>query len=225
MRPIDVVIVARIPLIREGLRALLAPERDLRVSALAPSDELLDELLGLTPDALLLDVEVLEHEGWELLDQLRRARPGLRTLVLSDNGRDARVVQALALGARGYLLRDSGAQELANALRAAGDGTVALHPEIAATLLEQVRAAEAANRERGEDAPDRGDELIEPLSAREMDVLRLLTRGLSNKQIAAELFITEHTVKYHLRAILGKLGVANRTEAVTSALQKGLVSL
>ncbi|HZQ05049.1 MAG TPA: response regulator transcription factor [Anaerolineae bacterium] len=220
MPRLRVLILARIPLIREGLRGLLAEERDLQVSLLAPSVELLDDLLADEPDVLLLDVDVLEKEGWDLLDELRRALPTLTILVISDNAQDRRMPQAIALGARGYLLRESSAEEMANAIRAAHSGTLVLHPQIAATLLESVRAAALSG---GGD--DTAQDLIEPLSERELDVLRLMTRGMSNKQIAGELYITEHTVKFHIRAILGKLGAANRTEAVTLALQKGLVSL
>ncbi len=214
-------ILARIPLIREGLRALLADERDFRVTALAPSDEMIEDLHADDPDVLLLDVQVLEREGWDVLDELRRAMPALTTLILGDSAQDRRVAHALTHGARGYLLRDAAADEMANAIRAAHSGTITLHPQIAATLLETFRARE---NERAENESDAND-LIEPLSERELDVLRLMTRGMANKQIAAQLFITEHTVKFHIRAILGKLGAANRTEAVTLSLQKGLVSL
>ncbi len=220
MPPLRVLILARILLIREGLRGLLAKERDLQVSWLAPSDELLDDLLAEEPDVLLLDVDVLEKEGWDLLDELRRALPTLAILIISDNAQDRRMPQAIALGARGYLLRESSAEEMANAIRAAHSGTLVLHPQIAETLLDSMRRAGGLGAGEGT-----AQDLIEPLSERELDVLRLMTRGMSNKQIAGELFITEHTVKFHIRAILGKLGAANRTEAVTLALQKGLVSL
>ena len=221
MLRLKIVILARIPLVREGLRALLADERDFRVSALAPSDEMIDDILAQESDALLLDVQVLEHAGWKLLDELRRALPTLTTLVVGDSAHDRRVARALTLGARGYLLRETSAEEMAHALRAAHSGIIALDPQIAATLLDIVRANESSRDENETGA----DDLIEPLSERELDVLRLMTRGLANKQIASELFITEHTVKFHIRAILGKLGASNRTEAVTLGLQKGLVSL
>lgn len=218
---LKIVILAHIPLIREGLRALLADERDFRVTTLAPSDEIIDELLAAAPHALLLDVQVLEREGWNLLEDLRRALPALTTLIIGDDAQDQRVAHALTLGARGFLLRETSAQEMANALRAAHSGVIVLHPQIATALLETARTNE---NERGENESSAND-LIEPLSERELDVLRLMTRGMANKQIAAELFITEHTVKFHIRAILAKLGATNRTAAVTLSLQKGLVSL
>lgn len=217
---LDVLIVAHIPLIREGLRALLADEHDLRVTALAPSSDLIDDLLVETPDVLLLDVQVLEREGWRVLDELHRTLPALAILILGDEPQDRRVARALELGARGYLLREAAANEMAAAVRAAHTGLITLHPQITAALFETIRAQQdAPGEETG------ASDLIEPLSERELDVLRRMTRGLANKQIAAELFITEHTVKFHIRSILGKLGAANRTEAVTLGLQKGLVSL
>lgn len=218
MPQLHVIILTRIPVISEQLSALLADERDMRISVLAPSDELIDDLLGDELAVMLLDVEVLENEGWDLLDQIRRALPGLTTLILSDNGRDRRVPRALHYGVRGYLLRDSSANELAGAIRAAHTGSLVFHPQIGDALLDLIPRAR-------DDEPNANDDLIEPLSERELDVLRLMTRGMSNKQIAAELVITEHTVKFHTRSILGKFGAANRTEAVTLALQKGLVSL
>lgn len=221
MPTLHVAILARIPLIREGLRALLADERDFTVTPLAPSDDIMDDLLGAEPQVLLLDVQVLEREGWSLLDELHRALSDLTILIVGDDAADRRVARALELGARGYLLREASADEMANAIRAAHSGTIILHPQIAAALLGILRTNENARteNENGE------DDLIEPLSERELQVLRQMTRGLANKQIAAELFITEHTVKFHIRSILGKLGAANRTEAVTLSLSKGLVSL
>lgn len=221
MPPLHVVILARIPLIREGLRALLSDERSMRIRALAPSDDWIDELQADQPDVLLLDVQVLEREGWELLDDIQRALPRLTLLIVGDNAQDTRVAYGLTHGARGYLLRETAADEMANAIRAAHSGSIILHPQIAAHLWNQLTANAQPDRAQETDEND----LVEPLSERELDVLRLLTRGMSNKQIAAELYITEHTVKFHIRSILGKLGVENRTQAVTLSLQKGLVSL
>lgn len=216
-------IVSPILLIREGLRALLAAEPDFRIAALAPTDDLIDELAAHDADVLLLDVQTLEHAGWSLLAALRDALPTLTIVILGDDAQDRRAAFALRAGARGYLLRDASAAAMAHALRAAHSGTIALDSQIAATLLHAARANKDARAEFETDAD--ADALIEPLSERELDVLRLMTRGLANKQIAAELFISEHTVKFHIRAILGKLGAPNRTAAVTLALSKGLVNL
>jgi DNA-binding NarL/FixJ family response regulator len=224
MPHLSILVLARIPLIREGLRALIADEPGWVVTALAPSDEVIEDLIAAEPAVLLLDVQVLENEGWDLLDELRRALPGMTTLIVGDDERDRRVPRALERGARGYLLRDASAAVMVTAIRAAHHGSVVLDPQIAVTLVESTRASDSAGAFDDDSTPGAQD-LIEPLSDRELDVLRLLTHGLANKQIATELFITEHTVKFHIRAILGKLGAANRTEAVTLALQRGLVSL
>lgn len=216
-----ITLLSPIPLIREGIRALLADERDFQITPLALSDDWFEELLAEKPAVLLLDVLVLEREGWAVLDELRRAIPALITLVLGDNAPDNRLAQALTLGARGYLLRESAPDALAHAIRAAQHGTLVLNTELVSPFLRALQRADADEREENQT----GKELVEPLTARELEVLRLMTRGLPNKQIAAELFITAHTVKFHIRAILGKLGAANRTEAVTLALHKGLVSL
>jgi DNA-binding NarL/FixJ family response regulator len=219
---IAITLLSPIPLVREGLRALLAAEPDFRITPLAPDNDWFDEILADKPDVLLLDVHTLEREGWQVLNALRRALPALALVILGDSARDQRVAQAIALGARGYLLRDASAEEMAHALRAAHHGALVIQQALAASLVESLQHARASEqRERMENEND----LVEPLTARELEVLSYMTRGLANKQIAAALFITEHTVKFHIRAILGKLGAANRTEAVTLALSKGLVNL
>ena len=219
---LDICIVSPIPLIREGIRALLADESDFRITPLPPDEDWFDEILSDKPDLVLLDVQVLEREGWESLNALRRALPALTLVILGDSARDQRVAQAFALGARGYLVRDASAEEMAHALRAAHSGALVVHHALAASVVESLQRARASEqRERMENETD----LVEALTPRELEVLNYMTRGLANKQIAAAFFITEHTVKFHIRAILGKLGAANRTEAVTLALSKGLVNL
>lgn len=228
---IKVLIVARIPIIREGLRGVLASEPDFQLGAVTrfESGALIEDILADQPDVVLVDVDVLERDGWVLLRDLREVAPGTASLVISDTPQDRRLANALALGARGYLTRDASPSEMATAIRAAQQGLYVIHPLSASTLIAELSQAEMAieEDEGGTAAASdrRSESLIEPLSARELEVLRQMARGLSNKQIAAELIITEHTVKFHIRAILGKLGAANRTEAVTLALQKGLVSL
>ena len=220
--PIHIAILSPIPLIREGLRALLAQEPDFRVTALDPADDWFEELLAQNANVLMLDAQVLEREGWDALADVHRALPDLTLILLGDSAQDRRAAYAFERGARGYILRDTGADEMAHALRAAHSGSLVMHPQLMTQFLETAARA----RVEEQNAPHQEEQaLVEPLSARELDVLRLMTRGLANKQIAAELFITEHTVKFHIRAILGKLGAANRTEAVTLALARGLVNL
>jgi DNA-binding NarL/FixJ family response regulator len=228
---IKILIVARIPIIREGLRGLLASEPDFQLRTLTglESGAQIEEILSNQPDVVLVDVDVLEREGWALLRDLRDVAPGIAALVITDTQQDRRIANALALGAQGYLTRDASPEEMAAAVRAARQGLFVLHPLAATMLLAELRADDTPLLENGSaletELDRRPQELIEPLSPRELDVLRLMVRGLSNKQIAKELVITEHTVKFHIRSILGKLGAANRTEAVTLALQKGLVTL
>jgi DNA-binding NarL/FixJ family response regulator len=225
---VKILIVARIPVIREGLKALLAAEKDFRVTTLSVSDSgaMLERVVRERPEVLLLDVEVLEQTGWAFLRDLQQLAPSIATLVISDAPTDRRITNALALGAHGYLLRDASPEQMSSSIRAAHAGMYVLHPMAAEALI----ARRAGTNDSLDSAPDDADErvtqdLIEPLSERELNVLRLMTRGLANKQIGAELFITEHTVKFHIRSILSKLGASNRTEAVTLALQKGLVTL
>lgn len=224
-------IVARLPIIREGLKGLLSSESDFQVSSLTrfESAELVAKILAGRPDVVLLDVDVLESEGWAVLSDLRSVAPDIATIVISDASEDRRVAGAFELGAHGYLTRDATTDEMASAIRASRDGLFVMHPLAFKTLLIAQGADDSSSIE-GEAESKRPSErvrqdLIEPLSTRELDVLRQIVRGMTNKQIAAELIITEHTVKFHIRAILSKLGAANRTEAVTMALQKGLVTL
>jgi DNA-binding NarL/FixJ family response regulator len=231
MPPVHVHILARAPLIAEELRAALDDRPGLDVHALAPAgaqlddllDDFFDELPGDAPGVALVDVELLETLGWRLLQDFGRSAPQLVVIVVADQQRDSRVAQALRLGARGFVQRASAPDQLAQAIRAAHSGSVVLDSSAARSLLDAT--VRPADPDDADEEIARNRDLVEPLSEREFDVLRLMARGMANKQIAAELIITEHTVKFHIRSILGKLGAANRTEAVTLALQKGLVSL
>ncbi len=223
---IRVLIIARIPLVRAGLRSLLSSEQNMSVSALDELDSsLVQRILARQPDVVLIDSDVLERDGWELLRELRSIEPDLKLIVVGDRPDDRRTGEMLALGAQGYLLRDASAEEMGAAIRAASLKLYVLHPGAAEILLQPFTDPRRVARETEVSDEEFAGELVEPLSPRELEVLRLIARGFSNKQIAAQLNITEHTAKFHLRSILGKLGVSNRTEAVTAALQRGLVSL
>ncbi|MGE5138734.1 MAG: LuxR C-terminal-related transcriptional regulator, partial [Rudaea sp.] len=154
---------------------------------------------------------------------LSSVAPRTAVLVLGNAPEDRRIARALELGARGYLLRDLTLEQMAAAIRAARFGLYVLHPAVAAEWRVGGALSSTGALDEAGDALD--SDLVEPLSPRELEVLRLLARGMSNKQIASALYITEHTVKFHIRSILGKLGAANRTEAVTLAIQKGLVAV
>jgi DNA-binding NarL/FixJ family response regulator len=158
---------------------------------------------------VLLDLRLPQLSGIEVMKRVRAQVPQVRFLVLTTYDTDEYIGPALAAGAQGYLLKDATPDELSRAVRSLVQGRATLEPSVAARLLERM-----AENERSED-----------LSARELEVLRLLVEGASNKAIAARLNLSENTIKSHISHIFGKLGVQSRAEAVAAALQRGLVPL
>ncbi|HEY6042370.1 MAG TPA: response regulator transcription factor [Anaerolineae bacterium] len=208
-------VAAAYPLIREGLKALVRDASDISlVGEAGTGHETLERAIELDPHVILLDADLLAREGVDLLRDLRQSLPDSAVLIVTAQDNPPLAQNALAQGARGYLPRTLSANEMALAIRSAARGLVVVHHSLASELFDPQRML----------AP-RADDLLEPLTARELEVLAWLTRGLANKQIALELSITEHTVKFHIRSILAKLGVSNRTEAVSTALQRGLVTM
>ena len=205
-------VIAAYPLVREGLKSLVQHNADLRVVGEARFvSEALPALQAGPPDVVLMGLDQL-READAISDEIRQVTPLARVLVVGETGDDPRVVNALAAGAGGYVLRDLSADEMGHAIRAAQAGLLVLGSAAAEVLLSRLRPLSAADS-------------LEPLTERENQVLELLVRGLGNRQIASELGITEHTVKFHIATILSKLRAANRTEAVSIALQNGLVTL
>jgi DNA-binding NarL/FixJ family response regulator len=166
--------------------------------------QLIEEL---RPDVVLLDLHLPGLSGVEVMTSLRAAGVTTRYLILTTYDTDEYIVPALTAGAQGYLLKDSSTEELGRAIRTLMSGGAAIEPSVAARLLERMHE------------PNQNDEISE----RERDVLQLLVAGSSNKAIAAQLQISEHTVKTHMSRIFGKLGVQSRAEAVAVALQRRLV--
>ena len=205
MADLRVVVVAADPLARGGLAALLGAEPGLIVSSQLSADDGLDGLRDVA-DAVLLDLGAGPRPSPAAVESA--ARSGLPVLVLVQDEDDA--VEAVAAGARGVLFRDAGRERLVSALRAMREGLLALDPGLAA-LVPRPRPAPAG--------------LVEPLTPREMEVLQLLAQGLTNKTIAERLGISDHTAKFHVNAILGKLGAQSRTEAIVQAARLGLVIL
>jgi DNA-binding NarL/FixJ family response regulator len=202
-----VVVVDDHPVVRTGIAGMLAGQDDLEVVGEAGDGaEALDVVARLQPDIVLMDLRMPVMDGVTAIRQLAAAG-GPPVLVLTTYDADADILRAIEAGASGYLLKDAPAAELFAAVRAAAAGGTPLSPSVASRLVRQVRAP------------------AEPLSAREIDVLRLVARGASNREIARDLRISEATVKTHLLHLFEKLGVGDRTSAVTRALERGLIEL
>ena len=203
------------PVVRDGLVAMLGTQPDFEiVGTAATGREVLRLAQATNPDVILLDLEMPELDGVEVMKELRAACPEARALVFTAFDTDERIHAALKAGARGYLLKGAPRDELFNAVRVVSEGGSLLQPVVASKLLRRLSepAAEVAPE------PD-------TLTPREHEVLRLLAEGKVNKEIAVALTISERTVKFHVSSILGKLGAGNRTEAVRVAVQRGLVRL
>jgi len=202
-----VLVVSDDPLARTGLALLLRDGEGLILAGQAGVD---DDWPEPEPDVVVWDLGLGLRSGLERLRGLGPSAPPAVAIVADEA--DAR--EALAAGARAALPRDAGGESLAAALRAAVQGLVVLDESSVATLLGDVR-----------DAPIPAPDLVESLTPREAEVLQLLTQGLPNKGIAQRLGISDHTVKFHVNAILGKLGVQSRGEAIVQAVRLGLVTL
>jgi DNA-binding NarL/FixJ family response regulator len=206
--PIRILVADDHPVVRDGLVAMLNTQADFEVAGQAATGmEVIQQVAALQPDVLLLDLEMPEMDGVEALQRLRQENRDVHTIVFTAFDTDDRIVRAVQAGARGYLLKGSPREEIFRAIRVVHAGGSLLQPVVASKLLRQV------------------SEGFEPLTPRELEVLRLLAQGMQNKEIAAELTITERTVKFYVSSILGKLGAGNRTEAVAMAAQRGLISL
>lgn len=198
--------------VRAGIRELLADEPDIAVVGEARNGrEAVDLALALRPDVVVMDVNMPELSGVEATRQIRAAAPVVRVLVLTSYQDDPYLYGLLDAGASGYILKTAEDYEVVRAVRATASGQSVIDPAVAPRLIARLS---------GPAAPQ-GDTLTE----RELEVLRLAARGQTNKQIGAALQISDRTVQNHLANIYAKLAVASRTEAVTAALQRGLISL
>jgi DNA-binding NarL/FixJ family response regulator len=196
------------PVVREGLRGMLSAEPDLEVVGEAASGPQAEALSAdLLPDIVLMDLRMPDGGGVESIARMTAAGLPCRVIVLTTYDTDSDILRAVEAGAAGYLLKDLARAELADAVRAAARGETVLAPSVAARLVDQLRTRPERPR----------------LSEREAAVLRLVAEGCTNAEIGRQLFIGESTVKTHLLRAFGKLGVADRTAAVTSAMRHGLL--
>jgi DNA-binding NarL/FixJ family response regulator len=201
------------PVVRDGLVAMLETQPDFMVVGTAGSgDEALTMTARADPDVLLLDLEMPRLDGVGVLRALAASGARVRAIVFTVFDTDERIIAAVEAGAAGYLLKGAPRADVFAAVRVVAGGGSLLAPLAASAVLRRVR---------GEPPPSRGPSL----TPREQGVLEHLARGLGNKQIAAQLGISERTVKFHVSAVLTKLGAANRTDAVARAAQAGLIQL
>jgi two-component system, NarL family, response regulator LiaR len=213
-QPIRILIVDDHAIVRKGIRALLATERDIQVIGEAGDGaEAVERSLALCPDVILMDLVMPRMDGVEAIRQITTQQPGRRILVLTSFAADDKVFPAIKAGALGYLLKDTGPQDLVRAIHQVWRGEPALESSIALKVL-----TELAHPPKKPPTPD-------PLTGRELDVLRLVAEGRSNREIAELLVITEMTVRTHVSNILSKLQLASRTQAALYALREGLASL
>lgn len=204
---ISVLLVDDHPVVRAGVRGMLDGEPGITVVGEAASgEEAVTAARALLPDVVLMDLRLPGLDGVGATAQVRSVAPATRVVVLTTYETDADILRAVEAGAAGYLLKDASRADLVNAVRAAARGETVLAPSVATRLLHQVR------RPRHE-----------TLSPREVQVLRLVARGRSNAEIGRELHISEATVKTHLLRTFAKLGVSDRTAAVTTAMADGLL--
>jgi DNA-binding NarL/FixJ family response regulator len=205
-------------LFREGLSTLLSVWDGLEVVGEAGNgEEAIAVALETQPDVVLMDLRMPVLDGVAATRRLRELLPATRVIVLTTFDDDEHVFDGLRAGAAGYLLKDVSSQRLVEAIQAAARGESFLQPSVAAKVLAEFSRLEPSQPTGGNNA------LVEPLSDRELEILRLMADGLSNREIGATLFITEGTVKNHVTNILGKLNVRDRTQAALRARELGLI--
>jgi DNA-binding NarL/FixJ family response regulator len=212
--PIRILLADDHPVVRDGLVAILGTQPDFEVIGTAATGVEAVRLAGeVAPDVVLLDLAMPELDGVEALKRLRESSPAIRVIVLTAFDTDERIIDAVQAGAQGYLLKGAPREEIFRAVRVVHAGGSLLQPLVASKLLRYVTTRSSLLEESVS------------LTPREAQVLSLLALGLQNKEIGARLNITERTAKFHVNAILHKLGASNRTEALALAAHRGLIKL
>jgi NarL family two-component system response regulator LiaR len=213
-KPIHVLIADDHAIVRKGIRALLTTVPDVKVVGEAKDgSEAIVEAQRLEPDVILMDLVMPEMDGIVAIRRITACQPGARILVLTSFATDDKLFPAIKAGALGYLLKDSGPEELIEAIHQVHRGEPSLHPQVARKLLQEISH------------PFQRPPTPDPLTPREVDVLRLVAQGQTNQEIAFALTISEATVRTHVSNILSKLHLASRTQAALYALKEGLASL
>lgn len=204
--PIRILLADDHPLLRDGVAGLVADQPDMAlVGEASNGHEAIDQFRKHRPDITLLDLQMPEIDGIDAIIAIRNEFPEARIVVLTTYAGDTQILRALKAGAQGYLLKSMLRRELLDTIRAVHKGQRRIPVEVAAQLAEHA-----------------GDD---PLTSREIEVLRLIASGKANKLVASDLSITEETVKGHVKSILSKLGASDRTHAVTIALKRGIIDL
>ena len=211
---IKVLIADDHPIVREGLATVVSQEKDLEVVAQACNGvEAVSRAKEMRPDVILMDLQMPEMDGVEATKKIKNELPDIPVIILTTYDTDEYIFGGIEAGARAYLLKDSSPAEVLGAIRAVHRGESPIQPSVATRLLDRVS-------QLAQDPPPGP-----ALSDRELEVLTLISAGAANKEIAAELFIAESTVKTHVIRIFNKLGVRDRTEAAMEAARRGIIKL
>jgi NarL family two-component system response regulator LiaR len=200
--------------VREGLRSIIASAPGMELAGEARDGiEAVFKARSLQPDVIVLDLVMPRQDGVETIAQIREENPDARILVFTNFAEDEKVFAAIKAGALGYLLKDSSCRALVQAIADVNRGESSLHPAIARKLIEELNGSSEFSAAQ------------EPLTQRELEVLSLVAQGLSNQEVAEKFVISERTVRNHVSSILGKLHLANRTQAALYALREGMAEL
>ena len=213
-------------LIRQGIRLLLEIEPDIQVVGQAANgNAAIDQVETLQPDVVLMDVRMPEMDGVAATRELSARFPEVKVIILTTFEDDETVFEGIKAGARGYLLKDISSEEMAQAVRRVAAGEALIEPRLTRKVLAEFsRLATATGQPKVHKTGAVSESLPVPLTEREQEVLLALARGLSNREIADQLVITEGTVKNHVSSLIDKLGVRDRTQAVLKGQELGLIS-
>ncbi len=201
-------------IVRAGVEALLLTEPEIElVASVSNGVEAVAQTLALRPDVIIMDLQMPQKSGLEAINEIRQEIPEARILVVTSFAEDDTVFSAIKAGAQGYLLKDSTPAELLQAIRDVYEGRPSLHPTIASKVIQELHR------------PTTLQPTSDPLTARELEILKCVAQGMTNQAIAEQLVVSERTVRTHVSNILSKLHLANRTQAALYALREGIAQL